>query len=177
MTIPSDTSRTAQTDHSPAGRPSRRLARKLALQMLFQQEFQDPHSSWVEQFWSTQSTTPEVQTFASSLHQGVLDHQTEIDALIQTFSVGWALDRMPVVDRNILRCAVYELLWEPDIPARVTINEAIELAKRFADEEAKGFVNGILDHMLHEEERLAKKRHRISSSPADRESPHPRSPT
>ena len=67
---------------------------------------------------------------------------------------------MPVVDRNILRCAIYELVWEPDIPAIVTINEAIELAKRFADDEAQRqrFVNGILDHILRDEEQLTEKR-------------------
>ncbi len=73
---------------------------------------------------------------------------------------------MPVVDRNILRCATYELLWEPDIPAAVTINEAIELAKRFADDEAQRFVNGILDHILRQEDRLTEKRHQVTSPPA-----------
>ncbi len=68
---------------------------------------------------------------------------------------------MPVVDRNILRCAIYELLWEPDIPAAVTINEAIELAKRFADDETQRFVNGILDHILRDDQRLTEKRNQM----------------
>ncbi len=163
MTTPSDTTSSGPSGQGMALHTSRRHARQLALQMLFQQEFQDSHASWEEQFWATQTATPEVKTFASSLHQGVLRHQSEIDSLIQSFSVDWAIDRMPVVDRNILRCAIYELLWEPDIPAMVTINEAVELAKRFADEETKGFVNGILDHIFRHDGRLADK-HRQAES-------------
>ena len=65
---------------------------------------------------------------------------------------------MPVVDRNILRCALFELLWLPDVPAKVVINEALELAKRFADEESKRFVNGMLDRIIQEDPRLETKR-------------------
>ena len=162
-------STTISSDAFPAspskGRPYRRLARQLALQMLLQSEFQGQNPSWKEKFWASQSDSSTVQTFASNLHQGVLDHQGEIDQIIRKFAVDWSLERMPVVDRNILRCAIYEFLWEPDIPARVTINEAIELAKRFADDETKRFVNGILDHVLHDEIRLENKR-RQEDSPA-----------
>ena len=76
---------------------------------------------------------------------------------------------MPVVDRNVLRCAIYELLWEPEIPAVVTINEAIELAKRFADDEAQRFINGILDHILREEEQLLEKRQQRKRSSTESE--------
>ena len=65
---------------------------------------------------------------------------------------------MPVVDRNILRCAIFELLWLPEIPAKVAVNEALELAKRFADEESKRFVNGVLDRLIQDEPRLEAKR-------------------
>jgi len=157
MTIPSDTPPVNRTNV----RPSRRLARQLALQMLFQHEFQDQNPSWQEKFWASQSASPEVQTFASSLVLGVITNQAEIDRIIRDFSVDWSLKRMPVVDRNILRCSIYELLWEPDIPAMVTINEAVELAKRFADDEARRFVNGLLDHVLRAEARLADKRSRV----------------
>ena len=78
--------------------------------------------------------------------------------MIGTFAVGWVLDRMPVVDRNILRVSIYELFWEAEIPAMVTINEAVELAKRFADDEARRFVNGLLDHILRVDARLSGKR-------------------
>ncbi|PJA77776.1 MAG: transcription antitermination factor NusB [Nitrospirae bacterium CG_4_9_14_3_um_filter_51_5] len=157
MTIPSDT---PPANHACA-RPSRRLARQLALQMLFQHEFQDQNPSWQEKFWASQSASPEVQTFTSHLFLGVITNQPEIDRVIRDFAIDWSLKRMPVVDRNILRCSIYELLWEPDIPAMVTINEAIELAKLFADDEARRFVNGLLDHVLRAEPRLAVKRSHI----------------
>jgi transcription antitermination protein NusB len=159
MTIPSDTPPANRTNV----RSSRRLARQLALQMLFQHEFQDQNPSWQEKFWASQSASPQVQTFTSSIVLGVITNQAEIDRIIRDFSVDWSLPRMPVVDRNILRCSIYELLWEPDIPAMVTINEAVELAKRFADDEARRFVNGLLDHVLRTEPRLADKRSRVQT--------------
>ena len=173
MTIPSDTPPASR----PNVRPSRRLARQLALQMLFQHEFQDQNPSWQEKFWAGQSASPEVQTFTSSLVLGVIENQTEIDRIIRNFAVDWSVERMPVVDRNVLRCSIYELLWEPDIPAMVTINEAVELAKRFADEKTKRFVNGLLDHVLRDEPRLAGKRHRVQSkiSGPERSDPPPTS--
>jgi N utilization substance protein B len=159
MTIPSDTPQASRTN----ARPSRRLARQLALQMLFQHEFQDQKASWQEKFWASQSASPEVQTFASRIVLGVITNQLTIDRIIRDFAVDWSLERMPVVDRNVLRCSNYELLWEPDIPAMVTINEAVEFAKRFADDEARRFVNGLLDHVLRDEPRLAEKRNRIQA--------------
>jgi transcription antitermination protein NusB len=145
------------------GGMSRRHARQLALQMLFQHEFQDRDPSWQDKFWSGQSVSPDGQAFTMVLVNGVLTHQQEIDQLIRQFAVGWSLERMPVVDRNILRCAIFELLWEPDIPPMVTINEAVELAKRFADDEARKFVNGLLDHILRDDPRLLEKRNQIKS--------------
>ena len=170
MTIPTDVSQTHFTKRGS----SRRFARQLALQMLFQQEFQKQGASWQEKFWANQSASINVRAFATSLLQGVIDHQSEIDRLIQAYAVDWSIERMPVVDRNILRCAIYELLWEPDIPAPVTINEAIELAKRFADDEAQRFVNGILDHILRDEDRLTEKRHQVPSSPANPQMSRPK---
>ena len=160
MTIPSDVPQASATH----GGSSRRLARQLALQLLFQQEFQTRHAVWEEKFWENQSASVKIRAFATSLLQGVKDHQADIDYLIQKFAVDWSIKRMPVVDRNILRCAIYELIWEPDIPAAVTINEAIELAKRFADDEAQRFVNGILDHILRDDQRLNEKRNQIKMS-------------
>lgn len=174
MAIPAD----VPSAPSTKGGSSRRLARQLALQLLFQQEFQAKHAEWQENFWEEhQSASVNVRTFASSLLQGVKDHQLEIDDLIQKFAVDWSITRMPVVDRNILRCAIYEFLWEPAIPAAVTINEAIELAKRFTDDEAQRFVNGILDHILREDERLIEKRNQIKmlSAQPERAQPKPTS--
>lgn len=116
-----------------------------------------------------------VRTFATRILEGVKEHQSNIDQLIQKFAVDWSISRMPVVDRNILRCAIYELVWEPDIPAVVTINEAIELAKIFADDEAQRFINGILDHILRDEEQLTEKRQqrKISSGQPEKAQPKP----
>lgn len=160
MTIPSDSPQPPSTK----GGSSRRLGRQFGLQLLFQQEFQAKHAAWQDKFWENQPASENVRAFATSLLQGVKDHQADIDHLIQTYAVDWSIGRMPVVDRNILRCAIYELLWEPDIPPAVTINEAIELAKRFADDEAQRFVNGILDSILRHEERLTAKRHDVKMS-------------
>ena len=175
MTIPADV---PPAPPSKGGGSSRRLARQLALQLLFQQEFQAKHVAWEEDFWEEhQSASANVRTFATSILHGVKDHQSDIDHLIQRFAVDWSISRMPVVDRNILRCAIYELLWEPEIPAVVTINEAIELAKRFADDEAQRFVNGILDHILRDEEQLIEKRQqcKLSSAQLERAQPKPSS--
>jgi N utilization substance protein B len=169
MTIPADVPKVPLSKSSGS---SRRQARQLALQLLFQQEFQAKHVGWEKDFWEEHpSTSVNARAFATSILQGVKDHQPAIDRLIQKFAVDWLISRMPVVDRNILRCAIYELFWEPDIPAVVTINEAIELAKRFADDEAQRFVNGILDHILRDEEQLIEKRQQRKISSSQTEEP------
>ena len=83
--------------------------------------------------------------FAWEIVSGVWDNQREIDALIVRFSKNWKLSRIAKVELTILRLAVYEILYRPDIPLRVTLNEAIELAKRYGDENSRNFINGILD--------------------------------
>lgn len=87
----------------------------------------------------------EVEEFTRSLVLGVDAHQAEVDRLIQRYSQHWRLERMARVDRNVLRLAIFELLHLPEVPRRVTLNEAIELAKKFGTEESGAFVNGILD--------------------------------
>lgn len=142
---------------------TRRHARQLALQELFRREFDQSQNADIQGVKIGRPASPEVSEFATRIVQGVLSHQQELDQLINQFAVDWTVDRMPVVDRNILRWAIYELLWIPDIPARVTLNEAIELARRFADEEARRFINGILDHFLRKEPRLQSKRAELPS--------------
>ncbi len=90
--------------------------------------------------------------------KGVLEHKKDLDALIGRYATNWKVSRMQVVDRNILRIGAYELLWRADVPAKVTMNEAIELAKDFGDDEAAKFVNGILDRILATEPQLDAKR-------------------
>src|SRR5574339_157323 len=100
----------------------------------------------------------ETRAFAERLVAGVREHQNELDALIGKYATNWKVSRMQIVDRNILRLGAYELLWLDEVPAKVTVNEAIELAKDFGDDEAAKFVNGILDKVLVTEPRLAAKR-------------------
>ncbi len=139
----------------------RRQARVYALQILFQWDIHDGTGDWLKEFWAEREASPELRAFTDQLVDGVLKHHAEIDRLIGTSATNWAVHRMPVVDRNILRVGLYELLWVPDVPAKVTVNEALELAKVFADDEARGFVNGILDRVLKEDARLEQKRAEI----------------
>ena len=109
-------------------------------------------------FWKENEAPDEVKVFAERLVAGALEHKKELDALIEKYATNWKINRMPIVDRNILRAGTYELLWMDDVPAKVTVNEAIELAKSFGDDDASKFVNGILDKVLATEPRLAGKR-------------------
>ena len=86
--------------------------------------------------------------YAQSLVRGTLDHREQIDEMIRGQADNWRLERMPAVDRNILRLAVYEMLFEMDIPKLVVVDEAIELAKKFGSEQSGRFVNGLLDGLL-----------------------------
>lgn len=92
----------------------------------------------------------EDRAFCMDLAQGVAEKLKEVDLQIDTASTNWRIQRMPTVDRNILRLAAYELMFMPEIPVSVTINEAVELAKRFGTAESKAFINGILDRIAHE---------------------------
>lgn len=94
----------------------------------------------------------EAFTYARSLVEGAVDHAGEIDDLIRQQADNWRLERMPAVDRNILRLAVFELLYEEDIPKLVVVDEAIELAKKFSTDQSSRFVNGLLDGILKREE-------------------------
>ena len=129
----------------------RRKSRELALQMLFQLDVNKDRELWRERFWKLHPAPPEVKAFADRLVDGVLDQQPEIDRLIQKHALHWTLNRMSIVDRNVLRYAIFELLFMAVIPTSVVINEAIEISKRYSDEQAGAFVNGILDHILKEE--------------------------
>ena len=137
---------------------TRHSARELALQILFQADFHGSISGWLEGFWAEQRPSQAVRDFADQLVDGVQAQKAELDQIIKQSAENWTLDRMPIIDRNILRQAIYELLWVPDIPAKVTVNEALQLAKSFADDDAKRFVNGILDKILKHDPRLETKR-------------------
>ena len=137
---------------------SRHQARERALQILFQYDIHGRPGLWLDVFWKENEATDEVKAFAERLVAGVLEKKKELDALIGKYATNWKISRMPIVDRNILRAGVYELLWMDDVPAKVTVNESIELAKSFGDDDASKFVNGILDKVLSDEPLLTEKR-------------------
>jgi N utilization substance protein B len=150
---------------------SRHQARERALQVLFQYDIHGKPGLWLEEFWKQYPVSEEGKAFADRLVDGVLTHKQELDTLIGSYATNWKVSRMPIVDRNILRAGLYELLWIPEVPARVTLNEAIELAKSFGDEEASKFVNGILDHVLNSDQRLETKRAEAAEAPGERRGP------
>ena len=130
----------------------RRKAREVALQLLYQLDVQgeanpEPH---LDEFWSRHPVDPEVREFAGALVRGTKLHEAKIDELISHYALHWELDRMAVVDRNILRQSIFELLWMGEAPPKVVINEALEVAKKFSTQESSRFINGILDR-IHKE--------------------------
>jgi N utilization substance protein B len=96
-----------------------------------------------------------VNPYTSELVYGVAEHADRIDDLLSTYSQDWSLERMPAVDRNLLRIGAYELLWRDDVPPAVAISEAVELAKSLSTEESASFVNGLLARILEVKPRLA----------------------
>jgi transcription antitermination protein NusB len=127
----------------------RREGRELALQMLYAQDSQKSElRETLRGFRDGVEAVQRVREFAEELVLGVQQHQTEIDEAIKARSKNWSLSRMPRVDLNIMRLATFELLFRSDIPKKVSINEAIEIAKKYGDKESPAFVNGILDEMV-----------------------------
>ena len=124
---------------------SRHQARERAVQILFQYDIHGQAGPWLDDFWIQYPLAEELRGFAERLVAGVRDHRKELDTLIGSFATNWKVNRMPIIDRNILRMGCFELLHVPEVPAKVTLNEAIELAKRFSTAESGGFVNALLD--------------------------------
>ena len=129
---------------------ARRRARAAALQMLYQSEVgrATAHEA-IETYWPAHDPDGEVpeplREFANAQVRGTLDRVKEIDAVLSAHAQNWRVERMAVIDRLILRLAVYEFLAETNTPPRVVINEALELARSYSGEEAVAFVNGVLD--------------------------------
>ncbi|MEW6419448.1 MAG: transcription antitermination factor NusB [Nitrospirota bacterium] len=130
----------------------RRKAREYALQILFQVDFKEKKidSNDLEEFWSDKRESRDVKEFAEEIVRGTLSRLDEIDTMIERVTENWLLKRMAAIDRNILRFAAYEILYRKDIPFAVTINEAIEIAKKFSSTEAAPFINGVLDRLAKE---------------------------
>lgn len=127
---------------------TRRQARECALQILYRLDFDDPGvEEAIRRYWQAHEAVAEVRSFASDLVRGVRASLDELDSLLASHSMNWKLSRMAAVDKNILRLAAFELMHRPDIPAKVSINEAVEIAKRFGTADSGAFVNGILDNI------------------------------
>ena len=121
-------------------------AREYALQLLYKYDITAEPVTELDLFWvEDKEIAPPVNDFALQLVSGAIKHQEQIDKKISGFAANWELKRMAAVDRNVLRLAAFELLYLEDIPAKVSINEAVDLAKKYSGEEAGKFVNGILD--------------------------------
>lgn len=130
----------------------RRQAREVALQLLYELDVRGDADAGptIEAFWRRQDLPEDVRTFADSIVRGVRADQPKIDDLIARFAEHWELDRMALVDRNVLRAGIWELLWGVDVPPKAAINEAIEIARRFSSEDSTGFINAILDRVRRE---------------------------
>ncbi len=126
---------------------ARGKARKRALDLLFEAEQRgvDAVALLGERIARAE---PTVNEYTSTLVEGVAAHRERIDSLLSTYSQGWTLDRMPAVDRTILRLGAYELLWRDDVPDAVAISEAVGLARELSTDESPGFVNGLLARLL-----------------------------
>jgi N utilization substance protein B len=129
----------------------RRKARECALQLLFAQERGAMPPEAMDAFWDESAAPDPARDYAEQLVTLVAEHQEAIDAVIARAAENWTLDRMSRVDRNLLRLAVCELFYVPDVPLRVALDEAIEIAKRFGGDDSGRFVNGILDRVAREQ--------------------------
>jgi transcription antitermination protein NusB len=125
----------------------RTKAREYALQILYAVDItKDDPQDCIKRFWEgNDETSSDVRKFAADLVLGVSDKKSEIDIMIAKYTTNWQINRMAVIDRNVLRFAAFELLFIKDIPPKVSINEAIDIAKKFGGPDSGKFVNGVLD--------------------------------
>ena len=124
----------------------RSLAREIAMKMLYAASLggEESMSEVLEQSEQADTLSDSDKTFLENLTYGVRTRQQELDEIVAQYAQGWALNRLAKVDLTLLRMAVYEMLYMPEIPVGATVNEAVELAKRFGEEKSPGFINGIL---------------------------------
>ena len=131
----------------------KRIARELALKILYQTEFQSfpgdrELTPLLENFFEQETYSQTQKDFCTELLKGLRDHKEVIDQKIKAHSKNWDIKRMSLVDLNIIRIAVFEMLHKEDMPAKAALNEALELAKTFSDGNSPSFINGILDQVL-----------------------------
>ncbi|RME23847.1 MAG: transcription antitermination factor NusB [Deltaproteobacteria bacterium] len=126
----------------------RRKARESALKMLFALDVnKDPVDHVIDDYWEQFEPSHEGRDFADKLVRGTVEHIEQLDRAISEVSIHWKLNRMTCVDRNLLRLAAYELFYMDEVPKRVTLNEAIEIAKKYGTEDSWAFINGVLDRL------------------------------
>lgn len=129
--------------------PARRKARKRAVDVLYESEMRGADTLQVLSDRIDRADPP-IAEYTRTLVAGVVEHRARIDELITTYAQDWSLDRMPPVDRNIVRVATFELLWCDDIDTPVAISEAVELAKSLSTDDSPRFVNGLLDRLANQ---------------------------
>ena len=134
---------------------TRNKARRRAVEVLYEADLRSVSPATVladrlarVQQLTAQDSDPRIGDYAIELVEGVGRHLERIDSLIETYSVGWPLDRMPAVDRNVLRLGIFELLWEEGVPDVVAIDEAVGLAQQLSTDESPQFVNGLLNRIM-----------------------------
>ena len=128
---------------------SRRRSRQLILQILYRDEFHSDSAKKNVDFFIKHKNLSETDSrFVFEILEGIQKHKTDIDETIKKYSVNWRQERISLVDLNVMRIAVFEILFYPDVPDKVAVNEALELAKNFGEKKSVSFVNGILDQIL-----------------------------
>jgi transcription antitermination factor NusB len=126
----------------------RTVSREIALKVLYAWDItKDTLDECLERQWEKgeDDPGPDIRKFTNEIVRGFAEHHKEIDGIISKYATNWELGRMATIDRNIMRMATFELLFVPDVPVKVAINEAIEMAKKFGDKDSGKFVNGVLD--------------------------------
>ncbi len=130
--------------------PKRRRSRESALRILYQWDIHHEERRDVDCLKINPLGDQGGDDFSDRIVKGVVQYHREIDVLIERYSENWRLNRIAPIDRTVLRMAIYELLYCEDIPAKVTLNEAVELGKEYGSEDSSSFINGILDRILNE---------------------------
>ena len=131
----------------------RRSSRELAIKFLYLMELNPGDTEQqLQQFWESNPCQEDIQNYTTELLAKIHEGQPAIDNILERFSENWTLDRMAVIDRNLLRLATCELMYEKSIPPKVVIDEAVEIAKRYGSGESPSFINGILDRVMKEVE-------------------------
>ncbi len=125
---------------------ARRKARKRALDFLYEADLRS--ANLLDLYHSRPSEDLSQEEYVLTLLQGVTEHSAKIDELIHTYAQGWDLDRMPAIDRNLLRLSIYEILWESGLDDKIAVNEAVEMAGEISTTESSAYINGVLGRVI-----------------------------